>query len=233
MVAISAPSNCGTWAKTGGSKLYLFREDAGLTYPPLQYPGGGGCSFVPADDAVHEIGRKLTQPIPMKGNTAIYASFLMRIPEKSPTGIAYVLFTGIGGLGAGICDGSLMVLSRRDAEQTGESAPPAKEWIPLTNQSFEADTTYYFVIKISDGGDAWAGDDEMEVWINPKDVSSPEAAASKALHYNNDVPGNIAPPSGAITHVLLHAENLNGVAQKFDEFRLGTTWESVTGPVTP
>ncbi len=215
------------------SPLYLFRDDAGLTYPAITYPGGGGCVITPTDSAVHEIGRKLTHPIPMKGNAAIYASFLMSVSKKSPQGMAYALFTGIGGLGAGISDGSLMVMTRRDAEQTDEAVPPTKEWVPLTNQSFEADTTYYFVIKISDGSDAWAGGDEMEVWINPKDVSTPAAASVKSLHYNTDLPGNIAPPSGAITQLLLHAENLQGTTVKFDEFRVGPTWESVTAPPLP
>ena len=223
-----------TWSlpKTDRSPLYLFREAAGLKYPAIAYPGGGAVRITPADPAPLEIGRKLTQGIAMKGNAAIFASFLMSVSEKKAQGMAYALFNGIGGLGAGISDGFLMVLSRQQVESL-DGGPPKQEWIPLLIQEYQPGTTFFFIVKISDGGDEWGGEDEMEVWINPQDVSTKDAASSHVLVYNTDAPGNIAPPSGSITQLLLHSENLQGITLTFDEFRVGTTWESVTGAPQP
>lgn len=219
----------GQWSlpKSGASPAYLYKESATLAPSP-----GGGVAITPPDEGVHEIGRKLAKSIPTKGNEAIYASFRMSVSELRPQGMAYVLFSGIGGLGAGVQDGSLMVLSRRDAGVT-EEGQALKEWVPLLSQEYQADTPYFFVVKIGAGGDEWGGEDEMEIWINPKDVSTADAASSNALVYNADSPGNIAPPSGSIGQVLLHVENLKGATVKFDDLRVGTTWESVTGPISP
>lgn len=228
------PGWAATWSlpKAGRSPLYLFREAAGLTYPAIAYPGGGGVQITPSDAAAQDIGRKLAQGIVSQGNAAIYASFLLSVSEKKPQGIAYVLFTGVGGLGAGISDGFLMVLARQDAG-IGEDGMQKKEWMPLLSQEYQPNTTYFFVVKIGDGDDEWTAADEMEVWINPKDVSTQDEASSNALVYNIDSPGNIIAPSGFINQLLLHTENLEGITVKFDEFRVGTTWESVTGPIQP
>lgn len=219
----------GEWSlpKGGASPAYLYKESAGLAPSP-----GGGAQVTAPDDAIHEIGRKLAKNIPTKGNAALYASFRMSLSDRKPQGAAYVLFSGIGGLGAGVMDGSLMVLSRRDAG-VNEGGQALKEWVPLMSQEYEANTPYFFVVKISAGEDEWGGEDEMEIWINPKNVSTADAASSNALVYNTDSPGNIAPPSGSIGHVMLHVENLKGTTVKFDDLRVGTTWESVTAPVAP
>jgi hypothetical protein len=184
------------------------------------------------DDGVHEIGRKLAAAIPMKGNEAIYASFRMSVSEHKPVGMAYVLFSGIGGLGAGIADGELMVLARQEGGMP-EEGRPAQEWTPLFRDKYQAKTPYFFVVKISAGGDEWASHDDMELWINPRNISSENAASSQVLVHNTDTPGNIAPPSGSIGQVMLHVENLKGTTVTFDDLRVGTTWESVTGPVAP
>lgn len=218
--------------KTGASPAFLFREEAGLKYPAIAYPNGGGVQITAGDAEIHTVGRKLAKGILMKGNAAIYASFLMSVSAHKPQGGAYVLFTGIGGLGAGIQDGNLMVLARQDA-RPNETGQNPSEWIPLLFQEYKANTTYFFVIKISDGGDGWGGEDEMEVWINPKEVSSEQEGSTNALVQNADSPGNIAPPSGGITDALLRVENLQGITLKFDELRVGTSWESVTGPIQP
>lgn len=218
----------GQWSlpKTGASAAFLFKEEATLA-PSL----GGGVIITPPDEGVHEIGRRLAKSIPTKGNGAIYASFRMSVSELKPQGMAYVLFSGVGGLGAGVQDGYLMVLSRRDAG-VNEDGQPLKEWVPLLSQEYQANTPYFFVVKIGAGEDEWAGEDEMEIWINPKDVSTADAASANALVYNADPPGNIAPPSGSIGEVILHVENLKGTTVKFDDLRVGTNWESVTGPQT-
>lgn len=222
-----------TLPKDGPSSLYVFREAAGLTYPAITYPGGGGIQITPTDTSAQSIGRKFVGGgLPMKNNTAIYASFLLSASEKRPQGTAYALFTGIGGLGAGISDGFLMVLARQDTGKD-ENGMAKREWVPMLSQEYNAQTVYYFVIKISDGGDAWGGPDDMCVWINPKDVSSEEKAGTTAIVYNTEGPGNVGAPSGSINQMILYAENLQGVVLKFDEFRIGTTWESVTGPVAP
>jgi hypothetical protein len=219
----------GQWAlpKSGPSPAYLYKESANLAPS-----AGGGVSITPPDDGVYEIGRRLTKSIPTKGNKAIYASFLLNVSEKKPQGMAYVLFSGIGGLGAGVKDGSLMVLSRQDTGVT-EEGQAIKEWAPLLSQEYEPNKPYFFVVKISDGEDEWGATDEMEVWINPKDVSTEQAGSSNSLVNNTDSPGNIAPPSGSIGQVTLHVENLQGITVTFDDLRVGTTWESVTGPVAP
>ena len=218
----------GPWSlpKSGPSPAYFYKEG-----PTLAPAAGGGVAITPPDEGVHEIGRKLEKSIPTKGNAAIYASFRMSVSDHKPQGMAYVLFSGIGGLGAGVKDGSLMVLSRQDAG-VSEDGQPKKEWVPLLSQEYQPNTTYFFVVKIGAGEDEWGGDDEMEIWINPKDVSTSDAASSNALVYNADSPGNIAPPSGSIGQVMLHVENLQGATVKFDDLRVGTTWESVTGPET-
>lgn len=219
----------GQWSlpKNGASPAFSYKESASLA--PSQ---GGGVAITPPDEGVHEIGRKLAKSIPTKGNGAIYASFRMSLSEHRPQGMAYVLFSGIGGLGAGVQDGSLMVLSRRDAG-VNEEGQTLKEWVPLLSQEYQANTSYFFVVKIGAGEDEWAGEDEMEIWINPKDVSTADAASSHAMVHNTDPPGNIAPPSGSIGQVMLHVENLKGATVKFDDLRVGTTWESVTGPISP
>jgi len=218
--------------KEGSSALYVFREAAGLKYPAITYPGGGGVQITATDTSSQNVGRKMTGGIPMKGNTAVYASFLFSASEKRPQGTAYALFSGIGGLGAGISDGFLMVLARQETGKD-DAGMTKREWVPMVSQEYTPNTVYYFVIKISDGGDAWGGPDEMSVWINPKDISSEDKASTTAIMFNTEAPGNIAPPSGSINQVTLFSENLQGVTLKFDELRIGTTWESVTGPVNP
>lgn len=221
-----------TWnlPKSGVSPAFLFRREAGLTHPAITYPAGGGVQITAGDAEIHTVGRKLAKGIPMNGNTEIYASFLLSVSGHKAQGGAYVLFTGVGGLGAGIHDGALMVLSRQNAgpNETGQNQ---SEWIPLLFDEYKANTTYLFIVKISDGGDEWAASDDMEVWINPKDISSEQAASSSALVQNTDSPGNIAPPSGGITEAILRVENFQGITVKLDELRVGTSWESVTGPI--
>ena len=219
----------GAWnlPKEGPSAAYFYRDSANL--PPST---GGGVMIVPGDDAPQEIGRRLARTIPMKGHQAIYASFRLSLSDYKPQGVACVLFSGIGGLGAGVNDGDLMALMRRRLDEAQE-VREIKGWVPMHFQACQANTTYFFVVKIEAGEDAWAADDAMQVWINPKDGSTEETASSHALVYNMDAPGNIAPPSGGITQVTLYVENLKGVTVKFDDLRIGTSWESVTGPIAP
>jgi hypothetical protein len=213
--------------KEGPSAGYVYRDSANL--PPST---GGGVVIVPTDDSAHEIGRKLARSIPMKGNQAIYASFRLRVSDDKPQGVACVLFSGIGGLGAGLSEGQLIALARRRVDESMEGRE-IKGWVPMIFQGYEPNTTYFFVVKIEAGEDEWAADDAMQVWINPKEGATEDTASSQALVYNMDGPGNVAPPSGSITNVTLYVENFQGATVKFDDLRIGTSWESVTGPIAP
>lgn len=214
----------GVWSmpKTGRSSAFLFRESAALAYPAIAYPGGGGVEIKLADEKAQTIGRRMAPGIAFRGHTAVYASFLMKVSTVPAQGTAYVRIEGIGGMGAGVLDGSLMVFNRG----------PGGVWTPNPlGPACEPDTTYYFVMKVADDNDEWAQNDTMEMWINPQDVSSESAASSNALVYHVSEPGNFGAISGGIFQALLHVENFAGVTVNFDEFRLGLTWESVTGPV--
>jgi len=94
--------------------------------------------------------------------------------------------------------------------------------------AWAADTTYYFVLKLSDRGDGtWDGaSDLLEAWVNPTDVSSEAGMTASSLAYSsNDCYNGVG--GDVLGMFYVQAANFTGNTVQFDEFRLGTDLGSV------
>lgn len=205
-----------------GSELFVFREDAGLTFPAITYPGGGGVEIAPSDALPRSRGRNLTAPVLFAGKTSFYMSFLLCVDGPDCGGTAYATFENAGGnnlgLGAGIHEGNLVLLTRtakgdRVWQAIGPAAPQ---------------NVYYIVIKLSDNDEGWKGTDDLEVWVNPSDVSSEARATETAALHTQDSASHNASAEFGLGRLMLCVENFIGARVFFDEFAFGESFASVT-----
>lgn len=209
-----------------GSDLFVFREDAALAFPAISYPGGGGVEVSLSDGMPRTRARNLSAPVSFAGKPAFYMSFLLRVDGLDCGGTAYATFENAGGnnlgLGAGIHEGNLVLLSRtargdRVLQAIGPAAPQ---------------TVYYFVIKLSDNDQDWKGTDDLEIWVNPADISSEARADETAeLHFQDSASHNASSEFG-LGRLMLYVENFIGARVFFDEFALGESFSDVTAPKT-
>jgi hypothetical protein len=207
-----------------GSELFVFREDAGLVFPAITYPGGGGVQIAPIDASARSRGRDLDPAIPFAGRTSLYMSFLLRVDAPDCGGTAWAAFENAGGnglgLGAGVHEGNLVLLSRtargeRVLQALGPAAPQ---------------TVYYFIIKLSDSDGSWKGSDDLEIWVNPADVSGEAKATETAELHFLDASSHNASSEVAVARAMLYVENFDGDRVFFDELALGETFSEVTAP---
>lgn len=215
-----------SWSVPGpkGSELFQFSEDAALTFPSITYPGGGGARISPPDANARTRARNLAAPVPFEGKTVFYMSFLLRVDGPDCGGTAYATFENAGGnnlgLGAGIHEGNLVLLSRtpqgeRVLQAIGPAAPQ---------------TVYYLVIKLYDDREGWKGSDGMEIWVNPADVSSEEKATSTAEAHFEDTTSHNAAAEYGMGRLMLYVENFINARVVFDEFVLSESWADLTAP---
>lgn len=212
------------WDVSGpnGSDLFVFREEAGLSFPAIAYPGGGGVQIVPIDESPRTRARNLEPAVVFSGRTTIYMSFLLRLDAPHAFGTAWAAFEHGGGnnlgLGAGIHEGNLVALLRTSkGERVLQEIGPAV-----------VEKTYYFVIKLIDSDGQWKGTDEMEIWINPSDVSSEAAATATAEHHFEDISNYNAAAEFNLGRAMLYVANFARAHVLFDELILGESFESVT-----
>lgn len=207
-----------------GSELYRFSEEAALTFPAISYTGGGGVEITAPDANPRTRARNLAAPVPFEGKTAFYMSFLLRVDGKDCGGTAYAAFENAGGnnlgLGAGIHEGNLVLLSRtargdRVLQAFGPAAPG---------------TVYYFVIKLSDDREGWMGSDGLEIWVNATDVSSEEKATATAEAHFQDSAGHNAAAEYGIGRAMLYVENFADANVIFDELVLSESWADMIAP---
>jgi hypothetical protein len=217
----------GTGAWTGGSSGITFQSALGLTYPTDHYAGGGAIQFAPTGssaDAARTTTHPLSTPLTLggvNGSATAYMSFMLNIPTYDADGLAYASFVKTSsasrGLGAGVNAGELVLVGVNGGTT----------YLDL-GTAYTAGTTYYFVVKLSDGGDAWSGKDPLEVWVNPTNVSSESAMTDSSLVHLLDTTtfDNIS-DGDQITNLYLDAKNFGGNSALFDEFRLGTELTNV------
>jgi len=212
----------GTSWDVKGSELFVFREDAALTFSAITYPGGGGVQIAPIDATPRTRGRNLEPAIPFAGRTSLYMSFLLRVDAPDCGGTAWAAFENSGGnglgLGAGIHEGNLVLLTRtargeRVLQALGPAAPA---------------TVYYFIIKLSDSDGSWKGSDDLEIWVNPSDVSSEVKATETASLHFQDASSHNASTEITLTRAMLHVENFDGARIFFDELAFGGSFSEVT-----
>lgn len=216
----------GAWSASAsrGSDLFRFREEAALSFPAVTYPGGGGVEIVPIDGNMRTRGRSLSEQISFTGRTALYMSFLLRIEGPDCQGAAYAAFENIGGnnlgLGAGIHEGSIALLTRTAAgTRVFQTIGPAEPY-----------KTYYFVIKLVGNREDWKGADALEIWVNPGDVSSEEKATETAEIHVIEPGTHSAATEFGLGRLMLFTENFTKARILFDEFALGETFPEVTSP---
>lgn len=219
------------WASTSwdvpgpkGSELFVFREDAALIFAAITYPGGGGVQMSPSDGLPRTRARNLASAIPFQGRTALYMSFLLRVEAPDCGGTVWAAFENAGGnnlgLGAGIHEGNLVLLSRTSrGERVLQAIGPAAPG-----------TTYYFIIRLSDTDGTWKGADDLDVWVNPTDVSSEDRASATAEHHFQDTSSHNASSEFGLGRLMLLVENFASARIFFDEFALGESFSDVTGP---
>lgn len=207
-----------------GSELFVFREDAALTAPAISYPGGGGVLIAPSDAAPRTRARNLAGPVPFAGKSAFYMSFLLRVDGPDCGGTAYATFENAGGnnlgLGAGVHEGNLVLLTRtakgeRVLQALGPAAPQ---------------TVYYLVIKLADNDNDWKSTDDLEIWVNPADVSSEAKATESAEFHFQDSTNHNASADFGLGRLLLYVENFIGARVLLDEFTFGESFSEVTAP---
>jgi hypothetical protein len=207
-----------------GSDLFIFREDAALTFPAISYPGGGGVEISPSDGLLRTRGRNFSTPVVFAGKSAFYMSFLLKVDGPDCGGTAYATFENAGGnnlgLGAGIHEGNLILLTRtakgdRVLQSIGPAAPG---------------TTYYFIVKLSDNDADWKSTDDLEIWINPTDVSSEAKVSETAELHFQDAANHNASAEFALGRLMLYVENFIGAKVFFDEFAFGESLSEVAAP---
>lgn len=222
---LSGPSgwSMGAWTvSTPSSTEMKYQDGAALTYPTVAYAGGGGIEFKPTTDVSRTAARSLSTGLTVS-TTPVYMSFLMRVASVDATGTATAAFTTNAnsnrGVGAGVSDGKLALV--------GRTSTGGLSMLDL-GVSYQANTTYYFVIKLTDGGDNWTSNDAMEAWVNPANVSSESAmTASAPLAHVADTTLYNGVLNDVIGRLLLSTSGLSGNTIQFDEFRLGTDLASV------
>ncbi len=207
-----------------GSELFVFREDAGLTLPGVTYPGGGAVQMSPTDAAPRTRARNLSAVAPFAGKAAYYMSFLLRVDGPDCGGTAWAAFENGGGnnlgLGAGVHEGNLVLLTR-----TAKGQRVLQAIGPATPQ-----TVYYLIIKLSDTDGEWKSSDDLEIWVNPADVSSEAKATETAeLHVQDSTSHNASAEFG-LGRLMLFVENFIGAKVLFDEFAFGESFVEVTAP---
>jgi hypothetical protein len=215
-------------AFTSTDASYLYRHDAGLAFTGHPALGGGLRITSGETNSISRSARlPLSPAIAFDGRSVLYASFLLRTPSAADADLrGYVYFrkaaNGLG-LGAGIDAGNL-ALVWRDSASALQFTSTGTAWLP--------NTTYLFIVKLSDGGDLWAGNDPMEVWVNPVNRSNEAAALASAGAYLAKSDLTFGGATGhSLDEVLITTQNLNnGQTLGWDEIRLGSTWSSVAPP---
>jgi hypothetical protein len=214
-----------TWTTvSGATSNYLYRAAGSLTYPGLATAGNGGIQFTPGDDNFRNARRDTSANIVTADTSNYYASFLLQTGSVVDANGDATVFFGVNnanttGFGAGISDGSL-ALQWRDSGGTLQ--------YQSLGTAYTANTTYLFVIKITEGAADWGSSEAQTVWVNPTDFTSDATLTSSALASGTNAATFGVANSNALGGISFQTQNLNGAGVMYaDEFRLGTTLADV------
>lgn len=210
----SAVGFSGSWNYVNSGIIRPNTEDltygAGGSVVDQLATGGGSVQMdlSPYNDSRREVTHDLA---PFATAGTYYVSGLVSVPVDS-NGEAFIRFEGGGttSLGFGF-------LNQQAILRTGS---PSSN-VPST--PFVADQPAFFVVKAE--VDALGSNERLSVWVNPTQYSSEAAAGpAKLLVDTIDAWDNANLPT--IVRVLTRNLGGSGIA-KFDEIRLGTSWDDV------
>lgn len=187
---------------------------------------GGSLQINIPNNNIRNVNRSLSYNVASTAS-GFYVSSLMSFPAGTGIALAGVHDTNSDlpadtfGLRWGVNNGKIVLRARDD-----QNPFPQSEYV--IENSYNANKTYLFVLRAEinyTGGFT----DRISVWINPTDLHSelnntPDIVITASL---DQTTGN-----RAVDQLRLYTDNFtSGSTFKFDEFRLGTTWQDVVVPV--